>query len=65
MRIVGISEGFHDAGLCLLQDDRITYASHSERYSGRKNDKWLHPKQLDKYLKKIQSLIMKNHFLKT
>jgi carbamoyltransferase len=52
MQIVGISEGFHDAGLCLLDDDIITYASHSERYSGRKNDKWLHPKQWDQVLKK-------------
>ena len=40
MQIVGISEGFHDAGLCLLNDDTITYASHSERYSGVKSDKW-------------------------
>ena len=45
MRILGISEGFHDAGACLVQDGTIVYADHAERYSRVKNDKWLHPKQ--------------------
>ena len=45
MRIVGISEGFHDAAMCILIDDKIYHASHSERYSRVKNDKWLHKKQ--------------------
>ncbi len=46
MKILGISEGFHDAAICLLHDDKIHYASSSERYSGIKNDKWIHKDQL-------------------
>ena len=46
MKILGISEGFHDAAICLLHDDKIHYASSSERYSGIKNDKWIHKNQL-------------------
>ena len=48
MNILGISEGFHDAGICLLRDDRIHFASHSERHSRIKGDKWLHKSQLPK-----------------
>jgi predicted NodU family carbamoyl transferase len=25
MRVVGISEGYHDAGYCILDDDEIVY----------------------------------------
>jgi carbamoyltransferase len=46
MKILGISEGFHDAAVCLLHDDKIHYASHSERYSKIKNDKWISEEQL-------------------
>ena len=42
MNIIGISEGFHDAGLTLLQGNKIIFASHSERYSRIKGDKWIH-----------------------
>jgi carbamoyltransferase len=45
MNILGLSEGFHDAGLCLLQNDKIVTATHAERHSGIKNDKWLHHSQ--------------------
>ena len=45
MKILGISEGFHDAAVWLLHDDKIHYASSSERYSGIKNDKWVHKDQ--------------------
>ena len=48
MNIIGISEGFHDAALCLLQNGRILYASQSERYSKVKNDPWVHPDQWPK-----------------
>ena len=48
MRILGISEGFHDAGVCLIEDQKILYASHSERYSRIKNDRNVHPKQYKK-----------------
>ncbi|SVA84477.1 uncharacterized protein METZ01_LOCUS137331, partial [marine metagenome] len=40
MNILGISEGFHDAAVCLLKDTKIYYASSSERYSGIKGDRW-------------------------
>jgi len=46
MNVLGISEGFHDAGICLLRDDRIHFASHSERHSRKKGDKWIHATQL-------------------
>ena len=45
MRIVGISEGMHDAALSVIDDTEITYASHSERYSRVKNDKCVHKSQ--------------------
>ena len=47
MNILGISEGFHDAAICLIRNStKIHYASSSERYSGIKNDKWVHKDQL-------------------
>ena len=46
MNVLGVSEGFHDAGVCLLKNDRIHFASHSERHSRKKGDKWIHPTQL-------------------
>lgn len=46
MRILGISEGFHDAAVTLIAGNTIIYASHSERYSRIKNDKWIHKDQL-------------------
>lgn len=40
---LGISQGFHDAGLALVgPDGHILHASHSERYSRKKNDPSLH-----------------------
>ena len=42
--IVGISAGFHDAGLSIINDrGDILYASHSERYSKQKSDPNLCP----------------------
>lgn len=43
---VGVSEGFHDASVTILDGQEIVYASHSERYSRVKNDKWINKKQL-------------------
>tara|TARA_B100000949_G_scaffold219931_1_gene219503 strand:+ start:424 stop:1764 length:1341 start_codon:yes stop_codon:yes gene_type:complete len=45
MKVIGISEGYHDAGLTILEDDRILHASHAERYSKTKGDRWLHRDQ--------------------
>jgi carbamoyltransferase len=39
MNYVGISSGFHDAALSIIdQQGNITFASHSERYTGIKHD---------------------------
>ncbi len=43
--VVGVSEGYHDAGFCILRDDEILHASHAERYSKVKQDPLLHPAQ--------------------
>lgn len=38
MNILGISAGFHDAGIALIDDGEIKFAAHSERYSKVKHD---------------------------
>jgi carbamoyltransferase len=38
MNIFGISAGFHDAAVTVLQDNEIVFAGHAERYSKIKND---------------------------
>ena len=51
----GISAGAHDAALCVTTRYKgklsILFASHSERYSGIKNDKWLNQKLIDAALR--------------
>ena len=53
MKILGASEGFHDAAVALVDEHgNILHASHSERYSKIKNDPRIHPDQYfhhDKY----------------
>jgi carbamoyltransferase len=46
MKILGISEGSHDACWALIENGRILEAHHAERHSHIKNDKWLNPKLL-------------------
>ena len=46
--IVGISEGFHDASVSVVDDGNIISATHAERYSRKKNDRWTHPSQYPK-----------------
>ena len=46
MNILGISAGFHDAGVSLISDDKILFAAHAERYSKRKHDSELNTKIL-------------------
>ena len=42
--IVGVSAGFHDAAVSVINDaGEILFAAHSERYSKKKNDAELHP----------------------
>lgn len=38
MIIWGISANSHDAALAVFKDDKLIFASHSERFSGKKND---------------------------
>ena len=38
MNILGISAGFHDAGISLISDGEIVFAGHAERYSKIKHD---------------------------
>ena len=38
MNILGISAGFHDAAVTLIEDDNIVFAGHAERYSKIKHD---------------------------
>ena len=38
MNILGISAGFHDAGITLINDGEIVFAAHAERYSKIKHD---------------------------
>jgi carbamoyltransferase len=52
----GISAGAHDASLCVTRVNytgktKILFASHAERYSGVKNDKWLNQQLIDAALK--------------
>ena len=46
-KILGLSEGFHDAGATLIQNGNILSATHAERISRVKNDRWLHHTQID------------------
>jgi carbamoyltransferase len=39
MNILGISAGFHDAGVSVIRDGEILFAAHAERYSKIKHDK--------------------------
>ena len=39
MNILGISAGFHDAGVSVIRDGEILFAAHAERYSKVKHDR--------------------------
>jgi carbamoyltransferase len=41
MRVLGINCLNHDAGITVIEDGKILFAAHSERYSRKKNDKYL------------------------
>jgi carbamoyltransferase len=47
MNILGISAGFHDAGIALINDGEIVFAAHSERYSKVKHDNDINVKILN------------------
>ena len=46
-KILGISSGFHDAAVTLIDGEDILFASHSERYSKEKNDPFLNNKLIN------------------
>jgi len=43
----GISANSHDAAIAVFCDEKLVFASHSERFSGKKNDKDLSPKMIE------------------
>ena len=50
MKILGVSCGFHDAAISLIDDGEILFAGHAERYSKVKHDKELNSKLLNNAL---------------
>lgn len=50
MIIFGISAGFHDAAITVLDDGNIVFAAHSERYSKQKNDPFLNREMIEEAL---------------
>lgn len=46
MRILGVSEGSHDAAWAVIEDGVILEAHHVERHTRQKNDKWIPGKLL-------------------
>jgi len=47
MIIFGISSGFHDAAITVIENGEILFASHSERYSKQKNDPFLNRQMIE------------------
>ena len=63
MKILGISEGYHDAAVTLVDSKgEILHASHSERYSKIKNDATVHPEQMQ--LERDKVAYYEKHWLK-
>jgi carbamoyltransferase len=47
----GASAGYHDAALSVVKNGKIVFAAHAERYSGKKNDKFLNESLIQDALK--------------
>jgi len=47
MKILGINETTHDASVSLIEDGKILFAGHAERYSKQKNDWFINDQLLD------------------
>lgn len=43
MKIMGISSMFHDAAVTMIDNGKIVFAGHAERYSKHKNDAFVNP----------------------
>ena len=39
--MIGFSEGFHDSAIAVVNKGKIRFATHSERYSKKKHDRYL------------------------
>ena len=50
MNVLGISAGFHDAGVSVVRDGEILFAAHAERYSKKKHDEHLNADILNEAL---------------
>jgi carbamoyltransferase len=50
MNILGISAGFHDAGVSVIRDGEILFAGHAERYSKKKHDEHVNAEILEEAL---------------
>jgi carbamoyltransferase len=50
MNVLGISAGFHDAGVSVIRDGEILFAAHAERYSKKKHDEHLNADILNEAL---------------
>ena len=50
MRILGVNETTHDAAVCVIEDGKILFAAHAERYSKKKNDWYTNKAILDEAL---------------
>ncbi|MEV0261235.1 carbamoyltransferase C-terminal domain-containing protein [Streptomyces sp. NPDC050617] len=64
MALVGVSCLAHDAGLAVLRDGHIVFASHSERYSRKKNDPLLNGALIDdalRYADDIEGIVYYEH----
>ena len=56
MRVLGISALHHDASVCLVDDNKLIYASQSERFTRIKNDKFLSTELFYEIFKRNTSL---------
>jgi|TARA_B100000085_G_scaffold181049_1_gene165275 carbamoyltransferase len=54
MKVLGFSEGFHDAAVTVLDDGEVLFAAHSERFSKKKNDKFV-CEELKDYAKQYEA----------
>ena len=50
MKILGVNETSHDASLTLIDNNKILFAAHSERYSKQKNDWYIDKNLIDNVL---------------
>lgn len=50
MLILGVNEGAHDASISVIQDNKILFAGHAERYSKAKNDWFINNDLIDEAL---------------